>query len=85
MSNICDSIDRMASTALSSLTSLPTECENKSNDELDNTPSNAILIHCEFAILRSSTILELHFEVHYKYTIATEITIQSILFLAVSQ
>ncbi|CAG7950909.1 unnamed protein product [Penicillium salamii] len=57
MSDICDFIDQMASSDLSSLCSLPTNHEHTANDELNNVPSEAILIHCDLGISRSPTII----------------------------
>jgi hypothetical protein len=57
MSDICDFIDQMASPALSSLSSLPVDHKNATNDEPCGAPSEAILVHCDLGISRSPTIV----------------------------
>ena len=56
MSDICDFIDQMASPALFSSSSLPVEHKHESNEQRDS-PSEAILIHCDLGISRSPTIV----------------------------
>jgi len=57
MSDICDFIDQMASPALSSLSSLPVDSKNATNDEPCDTPSEAILINCDLGKLCAPTII----------------------------
>ncbi|KAJ5189661.1 dual specificity phosphatase Yvh1 [Penicillium cf. griseofulvum] len=57
MSDICDFIDRIASPALSSLSSLPVNYKHATNYESCGVPSDAILIHCDLGISRSPTIV----------------------------
>lgn len=57
MSDICDFIDQMASSALSSLPSLSVEQKHEMNDERRGAASDAILIHCDLGISRSPTII----------------------------
>ncbi|KAJ5562828.1 dual specificity phosphatase Yvh1 [Penicillium sp. DV-2018c] len=56
MSDICDFIDQMASPALSSLSSLPVDHKDTTNDEPGDA-SSGILIHCDLGISRSPTII----------------------------
>lgn len=57
MSDICDFIDQIASSALSSLLSLPVERNHDANDEQHGAASNAVLIYCDLGISRSPTII----------------------------
>lgn len=56
MSDICDFIDQVASPALSSLSSLPIEHKQDTNEPC-GPPPEAILIHCDLGISRSPTII----------------------------
>jgi hypothetical protein len=60
MSDICDSIDQMASPVLSSLSSLPIEHKHDTNDKPCRAPPEAILTHCDLGISRSPTIIVAH-------------------------
>lgn len=57
MSDICYFISQMASPVLSSLSSLVIEHKHDTNDEPCRAPPEAILIHCDFGISRSPTII----------------------------
>jgi dual specificity phosphatase 12 len=57
MSDICDFIDQMASSALQSSSTLPVKHAHELSIKLYSTPSEAILIHCDLGISRSPTII----------------------------
>lgn len=57
MSDICDFIDQLASSALQLSFTLPIEHEPKLSVKPNAAPSEAVLIHCDLGISRSPTVI----------------------------